>query len=812
MEGQGDKALPEERSPKKGMTKMIAIAVVVILIIAAIGVVLLMGGTTTEKVAPTASLTASASLVNDTTGVQFDASASHGNNGATIQYYLWNFGDGSTIGNTTTPTVTHTYTGKSGLYQVVVTVVDSNGMSTISWAAPAAVQVLAPEVPATTTNSTAPTPIVTVNNQVVKTHATIDFTANGSVAYDWQTPAGDISLVDHITWDFGDGSATVSGNLTAAGFQAHQYTGNGTVCIAKLTVFSTHDASAEYRVTIIIVPPTTTTGNVRNPDIFTTASIGEPQTLDPAWDYETSGGEVLQNCMETLVFYNGSSLTNLKPVLCTAIPTKDNGGISSDGLNYTFTVRTGVTFHDGNIMTVDDVVYSFKRALTMNDVEGAAWMLGQFLLPSYPGLGVALTNASMQTEIDNAITSTSTTITFHLLSPCPAWMYIMAFQVCSVIEKAWVQAHTGSDQYVKGGGNGYIDRNVMGTGPFMLKTWAPNQYIVMQRWDGYWGVKPALKFVVLQKVQDVGTREMLLLSGQADVVYIPRSNTADVQGKEGVRIVSGLPTLSIDFFGMNEKIVSHLDIGNVPATFFADLHIRQAFVHAFDYSKYLANVLQGTAIQPNGPIPQGMLGYDPTIPNVTFDLAYAAAELKLAWNAAANESYAESGFSTVLYYNAGNTGRQAGCQLLKDGLEQLSANSTYGVSGTIHVGVQPLDWPTYLDARANRWLPMFFLGWLVDYPDPDDFASPFCDQNGAFPVRLAITNQTLTDLVHAAASELNSTLRVQMYHDIAMSCYDNAYYLFTAQATTFHVERSWVNNYVYNPAFSGLIYSYFSKG
>jgi peptide/nickel transport system substrate-binding protein len=793
------------------MMKIIVAVVVIIVIIAAIaGALLLTGGTTKEKVAPTASLTASASLVDESTAVTFNASTSQGQNGATISYYLWNFGDGSAIGNTTTPTVTHTYTGKPGLYQVTVKVVDNNGMSATSWAAPAAVQVLVPETPAVTTDTTPPTPIVTVDNQVIKTNAVVKFTGNGSIGYNATTPAGDASLISSVLWHFGDGAADATGSLSAAGFQAHTYAGNGTVYVAWMTVTSTHDVTSTYYITIVVVPPTTVTGNVKNPDTFTTATIGEPQSLDPAWDYETSGGEVLQNCMETLVFYDGGSLKNLKPVLCTQIPTKANGGISSDDLNYTFVIRPNVKFHDGNVMTTDDVVYSFKRCLTMNDVEGGAWMYGQFMLPTYPGLG----RPTNLTEIDNSISSTATTVTFHLLKPCPAFLFMVAFQTGSIMEKAWVQAHApGDQQFVKGGGNGYIDRNVMGTGPFMLKTWAPNQYIVMQRWDGYWGVKPSLKFVVIQKVQDVGTREMLLLSGQADSVYIPRQNTADVTGKPGVRIVSGLPTLEVDFFGMNWAITPHLDIGDIPTTFFADVHIRQAFVHAFDYNKYLRDVMLGTAIQPNGPIPQGMLGYDPAIPNITFDLAISAAQLKLAENPnVPGSSYADTGFHAVLYYNAGNTARQAGCQLLKDGLQALSQNTTAGVTGIITVDVVALDWPTYLDARANKWLPMFFLGWLVDYPDPDDFANPFCHEMGAFPVTLGIVNHTLTSLVEQAAIELNQATRINLYSQIAQSCYDNAYYLFTAQPTTFHVERTWVQNYVYNPAFAGLIYSYFSKG
>jgi peptide/nickel transport system substrate-binding protein len=123
---------------------------------------------------------------------------------------------------------------------------------------------------------------------------------------------------------------------------------------------------------------------------FVNAVIGEPLTLDPAWDYESAGGEIIQNVYETLIAFDGSSAINLTPCLATEVPSIANGGMSTDGLNYTFHLRTAVQFHDGTIMDADDVIYSIKRCIMMNDVGGPSWMLTQVLYPNWPGYGILL--------------------------------------------------------------------------------------------------------------------------------------------------------------------------------------------------------------------------------------------------------------------------------------------------------------------------------------------------------------------------------------------------------------------------------------
>jgi peptide/nickel transport system substrate-binding protein len=108
-------------------------------------------------------------------------------------------------------------------------------------------------------------------------------------------------------------------------------------------------------------------------------------------------------------------------------------------------------------------------------------------------------------------------------------------------------------------------------------------------------------------------------------------------------------------------------------------------------------------------------------------------------------------------------------------------------------------------------MPAFFLGWAPDYADPDDYVNPFIDSAGTYAKRCGIVNNDLTNLSRAAATELNNTVRADMYSEVSTQVYNNAYYVWTDQATSFHVERTWVTGYYFNPMYSGLYYYAFDK-
>ena len=88
---------------------------------------------------------------------------------------------------------------------------------------------------------------------------------------------------------------------------------------------------------------------------------GEMQSLDPVFSYDGVTQGMMINVYDTLLKFNGSSMTELLPSLSTQVPTVENGLISKDGKTYTFPIRKGVKFHDGTELTPEDVRYSILR-------------------------------------------------------------------------------------------------------------------------------------------------------------------------------------------------------------------------------------------------------------------------------------------------------------------------------------------------------------------------------------------------------------------------------------------------------------------
>ena len=569
------------------------------------------------------------------------------------------------------------------------------------------------------------------------------------------------------------------------------------------------------------------------PDEFVEAKIGEPDYLDPAIDYETAGGEVLQNVYENLIWYDGPSVINFKPVLATEIPTVANGLISADGMNYTFNLRSGVTFHDGTVMNADDVVYSIQRVLRIHDWSGPSWMLEQVLtdyISWYVGDTVSnyldssynatwiravlqplgwdhvIAEDDVKTVAEAVVLKVNDlTVKFRLTHPYPAFLAITAYTVCNIVSKDFVEANGG---IVGGEQNAYMNEHTCGTGPYMLVNWIFGAQVDLTRYDGYWGVKPAIKDVHIVKVMDYDTMMLMLQAGDTDFASIGIQNESDFAGDPDYRVVKGLPTFDITFAGFNMNInttAAAVYGSTVPDDFFQNLHVRKAFVHLLNYTQIITDVLKGNAILPNGPIPKGMFGYDNSVPAYDYNLTAAELELRAAINPATGHSWWTDGFTIALMYNAGNAYRGTVCTYMKASLESLGSQ--------FHATINAFDWPTYLDLMrmSPSPFPLFYLGWAPDYADPDDYCNPFLLTGGTFPYMTEYSNATIDALVRSASSELDPTLRAAMYSEITWLTHNDTPYLWLSQSNVFHVERSWVSGYYFNPMYAGLYFPALSK-
>ena len=289
------------------------------------------------------------------------------------------------------------------------------------------------------------------------------------------------------------------------------------------------------------------------------ATVGDLTTLDPALAYDTASGGFIQNIYETLVFYQGEMTDQFAPQLATEVPTIENDGITGNGRVYTFHIREGVKFHNGNSLTPSDVAYTFQRGLLQGGYASPQWLLAEPFL----GVGVdditgivdgfasaddreslktndpAVLEAACQT-VKNAIVADDAagTVTMTLAQPWGPFMATIANTYASIMDKEWVIANGGWDGSCTTWQNYYamtpaedpFTGIANGTGPYKLTSWTPNVSVILSANQDYWSTSPtypggpsgiaSIQSVTFQIVPEFADRKAMLENGNADFATI----------------------------------------------------------------------------------------------------------------------------------------------------------------------------------------------------------------------------------------------------------------------------------------------------
>src|SRR5947199_368098 len=162
----------------------------------------------------------------------------------------------------------------------------------------------------------------------------------------------------------------------------------------------------------------------------------------------------------------------------------------------------------------------------------------------------------------------------------------------------------------------------------------------------------------------------------------------------------------------------------------------------------MGQAVRGKGRVGNGPIPFGLLGYAPRGKWYEPSKDKAIAEFKEAWGG----QVWDKGFKFTLSFNSGNIGRQTGAQMVKEAAEALNPKFKIDTRG--------ITWSTYLGLYTKSKLPMFFIGWGADYPDPDNFVVPFMHSTGSFAKAQGYKNPEADRLIEQAAGHESQCLRV----------------------------------------------------
>jgi len=487
------------------------------------------------------------------------------------------------------------------------------------------------------------------------------------------------------------------------------------------------------------------TPDAKNPDTFIEASIGEPETLDPAWAYDTASGEIIFNIYDTLIFFDREHVDKFVPMISEKVPSVENGLVKDNGLTIIFPIRKGIKTHAGGEITPEDVEYSFERAMIQERDGGPVWMLLEPLLgvPSLSELGNLSVPADAEKigkMIDDAVEVKGNNVIFHLAKPFPTTTFLQIWsqtwasiidKECAIKHGAWPGTKDNWVEVFKKYHNPEtpeLQEVDCGSGPFMLEKWEHGKQVSMVRFDDYFQGPAKLKRAIVKKVDEWSTRKLMFLKGDADVVWVPRMHIKELEGAEGIRVVKDLPTLANTAIFFTFKIdpkspyigSGKLDGKGIPPNFFSDINARLAFAYSLDYEKLIKDALLGEGKHVPGPIVEGLPFFNPDQKVYKYDPEKAKEYFKKAWGG----QVWEKGFYIEVLYNTGNVQRKTVAEMLKENIESLNPK--------FKVHVRAVEWPIYLKAMVKKQLPVFIIGWLADYPDPHNFVHPYMHSKGTF--------------------------------------------------------------------------------
>ncbi|SFR35178.1 MULTISPECIES: ABC transporter substrate-binding protein [Halorubrum] len=388
-----------------------------------------------------------------------------------------------------------------------------------------------------------------------------------------------------------------------------------------------------------------------------------------------------------------------------------------------FTLRDGVTFHNGDDLTAEDVRFSIRR-IVFNDVG--------IVSPQTNDLGPV----SEVTTGDGEVT-----VSFDGYNP-------IAFQLFAtngdVMQQSWVEEH-GSD---------YINRNANGTGPFRLTEYQSGNVVRYGPNEDYWDGAPAVDELSMSASSESSTRVNQLLAEETDIVTNVPPNEVSRVNSSDVATINSVASARIIFLQMRYDVEP-----------FSSQQFRQAMNHAVDVGSIIENVLNGFGNLTAQPTLEGHVGYNPDIEPYPYDPAEAERLVE------------ESGYAGAEITLQTPIGRY-----LRDvEIAQAAANQIDSLSN-VSCELQQREFSSLVQdvtAPSIEDRPHFtLLGWGNAEFDGSQTLTPLLSSEGALTV---LKNDELDGLLEEAETTRDSDERVDILQEANQLAHDLAPWVFMHQ-------------------------------
>jgi len=444
-------------------------------------------------------------------------------------------------------------------------------------------------------------------------------------------------------------------------------------------------------------------------DTLVVASGADAVTLDPGVSFDGQSPLIWRGVYEALLSYKGNTV-EIVPELA------ESYSISDDKLTYTFKIRKGIKFTDGEPLDAAAVKFNIERQIKIK--QGIAYALGPIKTIEAPDDSTVVLQLSAPS--DELLSAFAGMYTVKMISP-----------------KAIKEHEKNND-----GAQAWLRDHMVGTGPYVLKSYTQSQQAVLDRNPAYWRGWDGNHFnrVIIKYIHEPSTERLLLEQGEIDAaLFLPDDVVESLDGKPGIT-VTNVPSLNLYYLVLPSK--------KGPT---ANVKVRQAIAYGFNYDAFIKDILRGKAKQAHGPIPSNFVGYAPDTPAYNYDPTKAKKLL-------AEAGFPNGGFTIKFTYETGYFWKRPLGELFQSNMKDLG----------IKVEIQELSPSAWAGLLSNPETAdhAFGLVWWPTLATPYDYMWSIFDtqaQGNAGYNWGYYSNPQLDKLLDSASAEPDEKKRFALY-------------------------------------------------
>jgi peptide/nickel transport system substrate-binding protein len=432
--------------------------------------------------------------------------------------------------------------------------------------------------------------------------------------------------------------------------------------------------------------------------------------LDPAGSYDLGSSTLEYNLYQTLLTVPANSSE--------IVGDAASGCVYNNPKTLTCTLEKGLKFSNGHALTSSDVKYSFERSIKIQDPNGASiYLLGSITDTAKDGT-VTLNKNAIETPDDQ-------TVVFNLDHPDTTFQYVLTYPGAGAIV----------DEDVFPAAKKLNDDKIVGSGPYKLSQYKAGDQAVLELNDQYTGKNDGTsKQVFVKYYSSPSALKLAAENGEVDVAWrsLSPSDVSDLKGNSDVTVATGKGS-EIRYW-----------VWKVDGPVGKQAAVRQAGAQVFDRDAIAKNAYDDTVDPLLSVVPPGYAGQKDA-----FTEAYGAPDV-----AKAKKLLTDAGIKTPVDLTVGWTPTHYGPNAEDEANE---VKRQLEESGLFKVTLKSAEWQQYQTLYKQGAYDLWMNGWFPDYPDTDDYLSPFLIDGGFF--QNGYSSKTADDLIAAEQATSDQAVR-----------------------------------------------------